>query len=113
MIGKILLRLFALFGVTFTCVACYGTPYDEYHSEYGATGRVVDPENNPIKGIEVTLGEKRTESDDNGRFYVASNHNILQLRDTDGERNGGEFYDVAITVWDPNSDLGDIELRRK
>ena len=111
MIGKILLRLFALFGMTLTCVACYGTAYDEYHDEYGASGRVVDPQKNPIEGIEVSLGEKKTYTTEDGRFYI---HNLdyqgLLLKDVDGKRNGGEFADRHIVVNQPNADLGDIEL---
>ena len=56
MLGKILTRLFALFGMTLTCVACYGTPYEEYHPEYIISGRVVDTEGNAIKGIRVNNG---------------------------------------------------------
>lgn len=113
MIGKILLRLFALFGMTLTCVACYGTAYDEYHAEYGASGRVVDPQKNPIEGIEVSLGEKTTYTTEDGRFYI---HNLdysgLHLRDVDGKRNGGEFADKYIVVNQPDADLGDIELQK-
>lgn len=64
MTGKLLTRLFALFGMTLTCVACYGTMYDEYHPEFAASGRVVDDENNPIENIEVSLGSKTAYSKD-------------------------------------------------
>ena len=113
MIGKILLRLFALFGMTLTCVACYGTAYDEYHAEYGASGRVVDPQKNPIEGIEVSLGEKKTYTTEDGRFYI---HNLdyqgLHFKDVGGKRNGGEFADRHIPLNQPNVDLGDIELQK-
>lgn len=115
MIGKILFRLFALCGMTLTCVACYGTGYDEYHAEFGASGRVVDPENNPIEGIEVSFSNKRVRTTEDGRFYIHArdiNANTLILSDVDGEANGGEFADKYITLHRPNADLGDIELTK-
>ena len=56
MTGKLLTRLFALFGMTLTCVACYGVEYTEFHPEFGATGRVVDEQEQPIKGIKARCG---------------------------------------------------------
>lgn len=113
MIGKILLRLFALFGMTLTCVACYGTGYEEYHAEYGASGRVVDPQKSPIEGIEVSLGKNTTYTTEDGRFYIHSSyHSGLLLRDVDGRRNGGEFADKHIPLNQSDADLGDIELEK-
>ena len=48
---RLLTRLFALFGMTLTCVACYGVEYQEYDPSFAASGRVVDEEGNPIQGI--------------------------------------------------------------
>ncbi len=113
MVGKILLRLFALFGMTLTCVACYGTAYDEYHAEFGASGRVVDPQKNPIEGIEVSLGEKKTYTTEDGRFYIHNiDSNALQLRDIDGKSNGGKFADRVVPLNQADADLGDIELQK-
>ena len=66
MIGKILTRLFALFGMTLTCVACYGVPEAEYQPAWRANGRVVDPEGEAIKGIKVVLGDIKTYSGEDG-----------------------------------------------
>lgn len=113
MIGKILFRLFALFGMTLTCVACYGTEYDEFHPEYGASGRVVDPEGNPIEGIQVTMADKCCYSNPNGRFYVGAEYPVLIIRDVDGEKNGGEFSEKIIELQHGgNHDVGDVELQR-
>ena len=66
MTGKLLVRLFALFGMTLTCVACYGVEYTEFNPEFGASGRVVDEQNNPIEGIEASSGGYVTYTDANG-----------------------------------------------
>ena len=59
--------------MTLTCVACYGTPYEEYHPEYIISGRVVDPEGNAIKGIRVNNGgefEDREVTTPRHQYYV-------------------------------------------
>ena len=115
MLGKILTRLFALFGMTLTCVACYGTPYEEYHPEYITTGRVVDTEGNAIKGIWVETGGCNTRTSANGEFTVYGNSRDIWFEDDDGEANGGEFEDREVIA--PRHqyyvELGDVELKRK
>ena len=115
MTGKLLVRLFALFGMTLTCVACYGVEYTEYNPEFGASGRVVDEQNNPIEGIEASSGGYVTYTDANGNFYIRSTRPALTLTDVDGEANGGEFLTEQLTFGsnDSNIDLGDITLKRK
>jgi hypothetical protein len=113
MTGKLLTRLFALFGMTLTCVACYGTMYDEYHPEFAASGRVVDDENNPIENIEVSLGSKTAYSNADGRFYVRGVQNELVFTDADGEANGGEFLEHRMPLESGTQDVGDVKLERK
>ena len=114
MIGKILTRLFALFGMTLTCVACYGVPDTEFRPEFTATGRVVDPKGNAIEGIEVSIGKNKSITNPNGRFYIGGNTQIVDFRDVDGELNG-EFEDRYIELGETNNivELGDVELTRK
>lgn len=115
MLGKILTRLFALFGMTLTCVACYGTPYEEYHPEYIISGRVVDTEGNAIKGIRVNNGGEFARTGEDGEFSVAGISDHIWFYDEDGEANGGEFEDREVTA--PRHqyyvELGDVELKRK
>ena len=115
MTGKLLTRLFALFGMTLTCVACYGVEYSEFHPEFGATGRVVDEQEQPIKGIKARCGGVETETDEDGRFYVRNTTPYIVLTDVDGEANGGDFQEKYITLESDNSniDLGNIKLERK
>jgi hypothetical protein len=115
MTGKLLTRLFALFGMTLTCVACYGVEYTEFNPEFGASGRVVDDAGTPIEGIEARCGGSVTMTDANGRFYVSSQSPYIVLTDVDGEANGGEFEEKSISFIESaqNIDLGDIELTRK
>lgn len=115
MTGKLLVRLFALFGMTLTCVACYGVGYTEFNSEFGASGRVVDDAGTPIEGIEARCGDIVTTTNADGRFYVRSKSPYIVLTDVDGEANGGEFLEKSLTFNDSgtNVDLGDIELERK
>lgn len=118
MIGKVLTRLFALFGMTLTCVACYGVPDAEYMPEWAASGRVVDPEGEPIEGIKVSMDGDVCLSNPNGRFYVEGNDPYLSFEDVDGKENGGEFKRREIFLYDSNgtyagSDLGEVQLERK
>ena len=113
LLGRVLTRLFALFGITLTCVACYGTPYYEFHPDFGASGRVVDEEGNPIQGIAVESEHEWTSTDSDGRFYI-SGIRAIYFRDVDGEANGGEFAYLR-KVLPPESgeiDLGDVEMER-
>ena len=115
MTGRLLTRLFALFGMTLTCVACYGVEYTEFKPEFGAAGRVVDDAGTPIKGIEVSCGGNVVASDADGRFYAHGLVPYITLRDVDGEANGGDFEDINITLRDSitSVELGDIEMKRK
>ena len=115
MLGRILTKLFALFGMTLTCVACYGTPYDEYRPYFRASGRVVDEAGNPIPGIEASLGANHAQSNDNGRFYVENlDYDLLTLTDIDGEENGGEFESKEIELrYQGQNDRGVVTLERK
>lgn len=115
MTGRLLTRLFALFGMTLTCVACYGIEYTEYNPEFGASGRVVDQQNNPIEGIEASSGGNVTYTDANGHFRIYSTSPMLTLTDVDGEANGGEFVQKKITYGSNSTDieLGDITLESK
>lgn len=82
-LGRVLTRLFALFGITLTCVACYGTPYEEYRFDFEASGRVVDGEVVKFEDIdgEANGGDFRTRE--------------------------------ITVGWDNYSDLGDVELEKK
>lgn len=115
MLGRVLTRLFALFGITLTCVACYGTQYEEFKPYFGASGRVVDEAGEPIPGIEASVGTNKVLTKANGHFYVESfDYSKLTLIDIDGEENGGEFErkDIDLLYYGPN-DVGDIVLERK
>ena len=113
--GKLLTRLFALFGMTLTCVACYGVGYTEFKPEFSATGRVVDEEGNPIKDIEASIGRNKTTTDENGRFYISGKSPYIAFHDADGEANGGEFLDEhrELEFEGQQLELGDITLERK
>ena len=115
MLGRILTRLFALFGITLTCVACYGTPYEEFKPYFGASGRVVDTEGEPIPGIEASVGTNKVLTKADGHFYVDSyTYDKLTLIDIDGEENGGEFESKHIElIYQGNNDVGDVVLERK
>lgn len=113
--GKILTRLFALFGITLTCVACYGTPYEEFRPYFGASGRVVDEAGEPIPGIEASVGNNKVLTKADGHFYVESfDYSKLTLIDIDGEENGGDFErrDIEL-MYQGNNDVGDVVLERK
>ena len=113
MIGKILTRLFALFGMTLTCVACYGVPEAEYQPAWSANGRVVDPEGKAIKGIKVVLGDIKTYSGEDGRFYAMGETPYLKFEDVDGEANGGEFESHMIDLSGRDGEIGNVTLNRK
>lgn len=114
MIGKILTRLFALGGISLTCVACYGTPYDVYKPHFAASGRVVDEQGEPIKGIRVSMNEATT-TNANGEFYVQGTVSLVEFTDVDGEDNGGTFQSRSIDLEEMGTvaELGDVELKRE
>ena len=119
MLGKILTRLFALFGMTLTCVACYA-PYDaEFNPNFEASGRVVDPEGEPIEGIHASTDLQGCYTNELGEFRIIGRLNHISFTDDDGELNGGKFQPHQIELPTDQSwveeeikvlDLGDIEL---
>lgn len=121
MFGKILTRLFALFGMSLTCVACYACPDTEFNANFQASGRVVDPEGEPIEGIHVTTDISWCDTNKSGEFRVVGRLAEVDFYDKDGELNGGEFESYVHTIptdqsWAEDEikvlDLGDIELNR-
>ena len=111
--GRFLTRLLALFGISITTVACYGTPYDEYNPDFGTSGRVVDDGGNGIIGIEVTAGDEVSTSGTNGRFFITNDERVITFRDVDGEQNGGEFVERTITLHEGVHDVGVVVLHRR
>lgn len=119
--AKILTRLFAMFGMTLTCVACYGTMYTEFTpSLRRASGIVEDSEGNPIKGIKVSMVSQNCFTDESGRFYIqdgAALSDIVTFEDVDGQENGGEFMTRSIELDDDNideyGDMGVVILYRE
>ena len=121
MLGKILTRLFALFGMTLTCVACYA-PYDaEFNANFQASGRVVDPEGEPIEGIHVSTDLVGNHTNESGEFRVVGRLAEIHFTDDDGELNGGVFQPHSLELPTDQSwaeeeikviELGDIELNR-
>lgn len=121
MLDKILTRLFALFGMTLTCVACYAPYGAEFDPNFRASGRVVDPEGEPIEGIHVSTDLCGGYTDESGKFRVVGRRSVIDLSDDDGEHNGGEFQPHTIILPTDESwledeikvlDLGDVELKR-
>ena len=119
MLGKILTRLFALFGMTLTCVACYAPYGAEFNPNFEASGRVVDPEGEPIEGIHVSTDLYGSYTNESGEFRVEGRLNHISFTDDDGELNGGEFqlHEIELPTdqsWAEEEikviDLGDIEL---
>lgn len=111
--GRFLTRLLALFGISITTVACYGTPYEEYNPEFGTSGRVVDDYGNGIIGIEVTAGDEVSTSGTNGRFFLSNAERVIAFRDVDGQQNGGEFEERTITLREGVHDVGVVVMYRK
>lgn len=85
-------------------VCMYGVPT----AKYVVNARVVDPEGNPIKGIEVVVSEGEdfedesallleTTTNDDGTLVENITHGwprrklYVRFTDVDGEENGGEF----------------------
>ncbi len=114
MLGRVLTRLFAFFGMTLTCVACYGVEYTEYRDDFSASGRVVDSDNEPIEGIRVSVANKHTTTKADGWFYIQGYNTGVYFQDVDGEENGGRFRSRTITpnTSASNIDLGDVVLYR-
>ena len=118
MTGRLLTRLFALFGMTLTCVACYGVEYTEYNPRFSATGRVVDELGTAIEGIKVNTNSSECYTDNDGRFFIRGEIPVVEFTDVDGAENGGEFeqHSISLNVNDTTRDdidFGDITLKRK
>ena len=121
MLGKILTRLFALFGMSLTCVACYACPDTEFNANFQASGRVIDPEGEAIEGIHVSTDLVGSYTNKSGEFRVVGRLAEIHFMDDDGELNGGEFQLHSIQLptdqtWAEEEikviELGDIELNR-
>lgn len=113
MLGRVLTRIFALFGMTLTCVACYGVEYTEYRESFSASGRVVDSDGDPIPGIQASVANSHTTTDESGWFFIRGYNTGIYFRDIDGEDNGGNFKPRTITPQNsPFIDLGDVVLYR-
>lgn len=111
--GRLLTRIFALFGMTLTCVACYGVEPADYNPEFAASGRVCDKDGNPIKAIKVNITSGGSYTDDNGVFYVQGTIGSITFTDVDGMENGGEFKSHTQFLQNGYSDIGIVTLYRK
>ena len=93
-------------------VCMYGVPT----ATYEVKARVVDPEGNPIKGIEVVVSESEdfenksarlieTTTNDDGTLVENTTHGwprrklYVRFTDVDGEENGGEFEEHIKDVY--------------
>lgn len=100
-------------------MACYA-PYDaEFNPNFQASGRVVDPEGEPIEGIHVSTDLQGSYTNKSGEFRVVGRLADIHFSDDDGELNGGEFQPHQIELPTDQSwaeeeikviELGDIEL---
>ena len=107
--------------MSLTCVACYA-PYDaEFNPNFQASGRVVDPEGEPIEGIHVSTDLSGSHTNKSGEFRVVGKLAYVYFSDDDGELNGGEFQTHQIEIptdmsWAEEEikvlDLGDVKLSR-
>ena len=92
----------------------YGVPT----ATYEVKARVVDPEGNPIKGIEVVVSDREQENEwsrvletttkEDGTFENSRTKGLMptsalyvRLTDVDGEENGGDFRELVqeVTVY--------------
>lgn len=111
--GRILTRLFALFGITLTCVACYGTEYVDYYDVYKARGIVQDSDGNPINGIKVSMSSRESYTNQEGRFYIQDITRSVTFEDVDGAENGGEFITTTRKIEGEDEDFGIVTLYRE
>ena len=107
--------------MSLTCVACYACPDTEFNANFQASGRVVDPEGEPIEGIHVSTDLVGGFTNKSGEFRVVGRLAEIHFTDDDGELNGGEFQLREIELptdqtWAEEEikviELGDIELNR-
>lgn len=116
--GRFLTRIFALFGMTLTCVACYGTEYTGFQTQFSASGRVCDKDGKPIQGIKVgMLAGGSTYTDNEGGFYVQGDTKAVTFTDVDGMENGGAFETLQCNLYtngnDMHTDMGFVYLKRE
>jgi len=93
----------------YKAIAEYGMPY----ATYKVSGHVEDQNGDPIRGIEVVLGD-RAYSDANGAWSIESSgpscHSscTVQATDVDGADNGGLYesktVDITLLQTDPGSE---------
>lgn len=90
----------------------YGTPTVEFRVK----GKVVDPDGNPIKGIEIYhdySGHKVYTLEDGSFDYASEDIGFemetvtLEFTDIDGEENGGDFQSQEVPVPVAQTDPGD------
>jgi len=79
----------------------YGTPYADYDVDI----KITDEDGKPIPGIAAVeyLNEPAiavSDKDGKMKFTNECTYNLCILRDVDGEANGGEFEDRAVTTDD-------------
>lgn len=109
-ISRLCALVFPFFGVAVSCnpgsrVCEYGVP----NADFEIKGKVVDADNNSIKGIKVsaednfgTDGMSSTFTDESGRFDISFNNFpsetvVIEFSDVDGVENG-EFISKTETV---------------
>ena len=120
--------LLALVGISATScwpVCMYGTP----SAEWSVKGKVIDEAGEPVPGLQVALGNRVDNEpgviyDENyypldtlktgpdGTYQIVRNGFPLSqlqvdVKDIDGEANGGEFQDVTLVVKDFQFEDGD------
>ena len=116
---RFILFLFTLLGYGAMATSCsedstkdlpapeYGCPW----VEFSIKARVVDADGKPIEGIEAKAGRSVEEfdyyeclglTDVDGNLNIESRDSscprYMQLTDTDGEANGGEFQDKIVEI---------------
>lgn len=90
----------------------YGTPV----VEFSVKGKVVDPDGNPIQGIEIShdySGHKVYTLEDGSFDYASEDIGFemetvtLEFTDIDGEENGGDFQSQEVPVPVQQTEPGD------
>lgn len=107
----------------------YGTPPSGYETpvmygtpvvEFSVKGKVMDPDGNPIKGIEIShdySGHKVYTLEDGSFDYASEDIGFemetvtLEFTDIDGEENGGDFQSKEVAVEVEQTEPGDGEWK--
>ena len=93
-------------------IGMYGTPV----VEFSVKGKVVDPDGNPIQGIEIShdySGHKVYTLEDGSFDYASEDIGFemetvtLEFTDIDGEENGGDFQSQEVPVPVQQTEPGD------